>query len=284
MAFEVTDINKQLLFNYISAELPKFFRDRGFIEVHCQSNLTILAACEDPTTIGSFNYNGEVWPLPQTNQMNLEHILLKNPEYNGFFCWTTSYREEAEPVEGRHDKIFPMFEFESKGNMYDLIDLELDLCDYLGFKKGFDVFPRLSYKKVAKDYDTKIINYNHELRLKKDYGNVVFLEDFPEYTSPFWNMKRKDNTANKVDVIIHGMETIGSAEREVDTKIMKERFYTISDGKYAETIFAHFGKQRVVDELDHFLSLPMFPRFGGGIGITRLMNAFIEEDIAKFHK
>ena len=34
-------------------------------------------------------------------------------------------------------------------------------------------------------------------------------------TSPFWNMSRNDDglTAKKMDVILGGMETIGSAER-----------------------------------------------------------------------
>ncbi len=44
------------------------------IENMTQSRLSILAACEDPTTISTYNYAGEVWPLPQTGQMWLEII------------------------------------------------------------------------------------------------------------------------------------------------------------------------------------------------------------------
>ena len=49
-------------------------------------------------------------------------------------------------------------------------------------------------------------------------GPVFILKNFPEYTSPFWNMRRNDDktTANKIDVILSGMETIGSAERSID--------------------------------------------------------------------
>ena len=39
-----------------------FFLDKGFIEVPTQSRLSILAACENPHSIATFNYNGEVWP------------------------------------------------------------------------------------------------------------------------------------------------------------------------------------------------------------------------------
>ena len=66
-------------------KLRDFFESRGFIEVHTQSRLSILAACEDPTTISTYNYGGQVWPLPQTGQMWLEYEILKNPEAPGFF-------------------------------------------------------------------------------------------------------------------------------------------------------------------------------------------------------
>ena len=89
--------------------LRSFFLSKGFFEVHTQNRLSILAACEDPETVTTYEYNGEVWPLPQTGQMWLEYELLKNPEAPGFFCVSTSYRQEPNPVEGRHEVIFPMF-------------------------------------------------------------------------------------------------------------------------------------------------------------------------------
>ena len=58
--------------------MRSFFLQKGFIEVHTQNALSILAACEDPSTISTYQYNGNVWPLPQTGQMWLEDVLLKN--------------------------------------------------------------------------------------------------------------------------------------------------------------------------------------------------------------
>ena len=72
--------------------LRSFFLDRGFEEVHTQNRLSILAACEDPTTVATYNYNGEVWPLPQTGQMWLEYELLNRPDVPGFFFISTSFR------------------------------------------------------------------------------------------------------------------------------------------------------------------------------------------------
>ena len=86
---------------------------------------------------------------------------------------------------------------------------------------------------------------------------------------------------NKVDVIIHGMETIGSAERATDVYEMREQFHNISDGEYANLLFNHFGKKRVEDELEEYLKLNMFERFGGGIGVTRMVRALEMSNLLK---
>ena len=69
------------------------------------------------------------------------------------------------------------------------------------------------------------------------------------------------------------METIGSAERSTDKEQMRDTFYTISNGEYAQLIIDKFGRSRVEKELEDFLSFDFFPRSGGGIGITRLISA-----------
>ena len=268
-------------FHAVVKKLRTFFEHRGWVEVHTQSRLSILAACEDPTTISTYNYAGEVWPLPQTGQMWLEHELLKNPSTPGFFCVSTSFRNEPNPVEGRHDKIFPMFEFECKGGMEQLIQLEMELCDYLGFGDK-SLFPRGKYTDIAAKYDTHELEHIHEKQIETDFGNVFFLTDFPNHTSPFWNMKHNVQTqiARKVDVIMHGMETIGSAERSCDPTEMRKQFYTISNGTYANILFSNFTKTRVETELEDFLRFDFFERCGGGIGITRLIRAMKLSKIA----
>ena len=118
-------------YNRIIHLLRQFFQKRGFIEVPTQSNLSILAACEDPKTVGQFVFGGINYPLPQTGQVVLEEVLLTNPDVKGVFCISTSYRNEPNPIPGRHDLIFPMFEFEGKGNIDDLKRVEKELLEYL---------------------------------------------------------------------------------------------------------------------------------------------------------
>lgn len=260
-------------FHNAVSKLREFFMKKNFIEVHTQDRLTILAACEDPFNLATFSYAGSIFPLPQTGQMLLEQEILRNPSVPGLFTVSTSYRNEPNPKPGRHDLIFPMFEFELPGGINELRQLEVELLDHLGF--GYDTYPRGDYAEVAAKYGVREIEDTQEEMLWKEHGAAFFLENFPEYTSPFWNMKRNNEagTANKIDVILFGIETIGSAERETDKDLMRDRFYTISDGNYAKTLFAQFGRERVQRELDEFLSLDFFQRSGGGIGMTRLMRA-----------
>ncbi len=260
------------LYSEVINKLRRFFLDKGFVEVPTQDRLSILAACEDPSTVAKYDYAGQVWPLPQTGQMWLEYELLTKPALPGVFCVSTSYRNEQNPIPGRHKIIFPMFEFESKGGYDELRTLEEELLVSLGFGQPGD-FLHKSYDEMAQHYGVEDISSTEEGKMRTEFGNVVFLEKFPQSTSPFWNMKKDGNYANKIDVIIDGQETIGSAERSTDKVEMKELFTTISEGGYAAKLYDLFGKERVDKELQEFLSLDFFPRYGAGIGVTRLMSA-----------
>ena len=276
-------------FTTVTHKMRSFFDERGFLEVHTQNRLSILAACEDPTTVTTYEYTGNKWPLPQTGQMWLEYELLNNPDVPGFYCLSTSYRQEQNPVEGRHEMIFPMFEFEMPGTFDDLLKMESDLCTHLGFKTDHGRapldnidFPGGNYLSMCGKYTASdnILTDYHESLMYKEYGDVFFLTHFPYTTSPFWNMKKSPiplstggKSALKCDVIMGGMETIGSAERADDVDEMREQFHTISNGEYAQLLYNLFGKERVLKELDEFLQFDFIPRFGGGIGVTRMISA-----------
>jgi aspartyl/asparaginyl-tRNA synthetase len=265
-------------------KMRQFFLERNYKEVPTQSRLSILAACENPHSVKTFEYGGLIWPLPQTGQMWLEYELLNNPEWDGVFCISTSYREEKNPIPGRHELIFPMFEFESKGDMTTLIQLEKDLLEYL----GFDTPVEKNYDDLCEEYGgVEILENEHEQRMWNELGSSVSLQHFPLRTHPFWNMKHNDiGIFNKVDVILFGQETIGSAERSCDVEKMREMFYTIENGGYANKLFELFGQERVEKELNDFLSFNFFPRFGGGIGMTRLARAYelmLEQKFAELY-
>lgn len=262
-------------FHYAFNQLYQFFCARDFIQVPTQHRLRPplgrLAACENPHNIVPITFLGKRVPLPQTGQMWLEEELLTDPRAPGYFCVSYSYRDEKEPQLGRHNFIFPMFEFEMHGSISALQALEKDLIAYLGIRDIFYAF----YEDTARKYGVREIGDAEEKRLWAEHGPAVLLMYFPEHTSPFWNMKRvvPSGDAAKIDGILFGVETIGSAERSCDPADMWNRFHTISDGKYAEKLFELFGEKEIHTELNYFLSHKFFPRSGGGIGMTRLIRA-----------
>lgn len=256
-------------------KMRDFFLDKNFLEAAVQPRLSILAACEDPFNVVPFYWDKNSWPLPQTGQMWLEHELLSNPGFPGVFCITTSYREEPNPIPGRHEKIFPMFEFESHGTMQDLITLERELLEYLGFSN----IGGISYEAACQKFQTDLLDNSHEAELCAEIDTVL-LTHFPTRTDPFWNMKYAGNGIfNKIDVLVMGQETIGSAERSTNPKEMRHFFDTISEGKYRQKLYDLFSEERVESELENYLSFDFFPRFGGGIGITRLISGLKKKEI-----
>ena len=272
-----TKIEDVQLYHELIQKMRNFFLIKGFTEIPDGIRLAILAACENPNSIMTYNITDEkgesvTYPLQQTNQMVLEEVLLENPELEGVFCITTSYRDEKNPIPSRHKKVFKMVEFEMKGNMKDLVKFQSELLEYLGFDKPIEV----NYEDVCEEYGgVSILEDEHESRMWKEKGSVISLQNFPRRTNPFWNMIGQGNGLfNKVDVILYGQETFGSAERSCDVNEMREMFYTIEDGKYSEKLFELFGKERVEEELEEFLKHDFIPRVGCGIGFSRLLRAY----------
>ena len=112
------------------------------------------------------------------------------------------------------------------------------------------------YKTIAREFNTTELEHEHEEKLYTDKSPVAFIKNFPEFTSPFWNMRRNphDDTSYKVDVILSGMETFGSAERECDVDIMRNRFETIMNGDYRRKLIELFGEDRVESELKEYFN------------------------------
>lgn len=264
-------------YSNVMRKLRDYYYQCGLVEVDTQTRKSILAACEDPSTITKYHYEDLDWPLPQTGQMWLEYEIMtnykKNPNLKGFFCETTSYRQEPNPVPGRHNKQFKMSEAEIPGDLRQLMNFQQGLLTHLGYDPT--KFVEVDYEEMCKKYSTLTIEHEHEMLLYQDYGPTVWLCHFPDRANSFWNMKRVDQgkVSLKCDVIMSGVETIGSAERSVNIEEMRHEFYRNSNGMYAKTLFNHFGRDRVAQELEEYFSLEFFQRSGYGMGITRLIRS-----------
>ena len=75
------------------------------------------------------------------------------------------------------------------------------------------------------------------------------------------------------------VETIGSAERSTNKEEMRNMFQTISEGQYKDLLFDKFTQERVEAEMEEFLKYDFFPRYGGGIGVTRMISALKKSNL-----
>jgi len=112
--------------------------------------------------------------------------------------------------------------------------MEKELAVHMGFGKFYDNkaenIPEIDYLEMCKKYNVEEIETPEEWLIEKDFGSVACLKHFPVYTSPFWNMNMRGDISDKVDVIMGGQETIGSAERSCDKEVMRDMFMNISEG------------------------------------------------------
>lgn len=256
-------------FSKVVKQLRQFCYDHGLVEVCTQTRPSILAACEQPKTLTTHSISGTEYALPQTGQMWLEYELLRHPEWKGCFTLTSSYRDEPNPIPGRHQKIFPLFELELKGDEEQMIETWTKLFEHLGFQGPF---PCVEYDDVCREFESDEVDDREEGLLYKKYGPIVFVTHFPRRSNPFWNMKQlEDGRFAKIDVIFCGQETLGSAVRSCSADEMRAMFNDLEDGEYKQHLYKQFSQERVDREVDEYLEYDMFPRFGGGCGMTRLM-------------
>merc|ERR1712048_296364 len=101
--------------------------------------VNILSVSQNISTISTFTYGGEVWPLPQTGQVWLEQALfMGNSSVPGYFCVSMSYTTDA---------ILPLFEFVMRGPMEDYVKLQKELLTELKIEEQC---PVKSYADVQK--------------------------------------------------------------------------------------------------------------------------------------
>jgi len=246
------------------------------------------------------------FPLDQTTQMYMEWLIrtdleFKLGKYHGMYCIAPSFRHEdyRKIIDGRHLAKFLLLDFEAiAGTRIDeayakLVSTLLDIIKAFGFGTKVRM---MSARDINPNGPVTSID---EARLAQDGDYTpVLITNFRGIDEPYWNMQHINYTGDtvtdtfyKIDVLlpvemptgqIVMMEVIGSAVRSNDSKVMRERFYNIQGGQYAQNLIDKFGEKRVEYELKQYFKVleenPMIT-LGGGIGINRLIKAlnFLEK-------
>ena len=237
----------------IEAELLKaarqYFDAHGFTEVVVPHLTRITGACENIDTLFAVDYFGEEAYLVQTGQLYLEALI---PKLGNVFCIGPSFRAEPS-ADPRHLAEFSLVELEFPGGFDELLvhientvhamiqravhyrkqELEFLGADITRLKKLRLPFRRITYTEAIELLNEKGIDIkwgddlksSHEALIVSD-GKPTFITHYPEEIK-FFNMRRNpDNpkVVNSSDLILpHSGEAVGSAEREYDYELLKEK-------------------------------------------------------------
>lgn len=281
-------------FYHVVSKLGDFFKAREFTKAGSKNLHNVLVAFEDTNVMLEFYNAGDERNLAPTGnideigQMWLENELLKHPEAKGYYHITTAVRTQDQD-EDVNNNIFPLFEFEMRGGVDALIELEKALLTHLGYDTT--KFNQSTYADMAANYNVDTLDNDNKKTMASDISSTIFLTDFPDRTDPFWNMKRHDtpnqDMTKQVNVIMNGKDTFVSAQRDTDPVVMRERFNTMSQGNYKEKIFERFGnglhglfgQESIEKDIDDFFNLNMIERSGGSIDIMRLISSMKVEGL-----
>lgn len=271
-------------FKYMMNKITRFFISRGFAETYPSPNSSILSTyCKFEGIIPTHGY---VW---------LENELLDNPDRNGYF----SIRNHYIVSPGKQN--YYTFDFESKGTMSDMIQLNRHLLAYLGFTTS-NIPRRSNYYndsyfrgKVAEslvndslyysetEYDDISIQTNCpgqtdklDPRIRKEYNSVCFIKNFPKESNSLWNIKEMNNKTKRVDIILNGINTITGYEKSCNPEEIKHNFY---EQNHVDILYNTFSKQKVDKDFDEYISKTLFPRYGGRIIMSNIADAMVIDEL-----
>jgi len=242
-------------FDEVYSKLYEFFKmQKNFRCAHAQSLLTILGGCQNPDQITVVELGNQKWPLPQTTLYSLEIMMMALPEEKGFFNLSTSYRNQKEIVMGTDHLVYPHLDYVFKGNLEALIQFNSELLTGL----GYDSFTIVTYEDVCKKYETEALTQKHEDMICRDFGAVVLL------------IKDELDKVNQVDVILHGHKTIQTSYQSNESNNLKKIVEQSAESSIIKQILGH---ERLTQEVNEFMSLPLIDRCSGEINLNHLVRS-----------
>lgn len=194
----------------------------------------------------------------------------------GYYCMNTSTRNESRAGDGRREFRFPITECEfavetEESGLEELAQFLERMIVHLGFEKP----ARRYYTEECKIRGVKKLDDIDEADICNQAQNsVVLLMKFDEESDPYFNMRKNaDGTFDKIDVLIDGVETVGSAVRSCNKDEMLDMLKKQDKGKYLTTMYKYFGEETIKNEVNDYFSYKFIPRCGLGIGTSRLIKA-----------
>ena len=143
--------------------LREFFLSKGFVERYFDNRLSILAACEDPFNVSTYDYVGLRWPHAQmrADVARAQHF---DRQQRPWIFLRHKKQPRRKISRGRAPLcFFSLFEFEFAGGKEDLISLVKEMLLFLGYPE--DGMQRGTYESKAREYGVKTLENEHEARM-----------------------------------------------------------------------------------------------------------------------
>ena len=172
----MTEVTK---YKYLINSIETFFKRKGFIEVNSQLINSMFTISNNKNKL-----------FPQSGQIYLDNILLTNSSIEG--CYTIlkdiDSNQKTDKINIEKNVKFPMIEFGSKGDVNDMISVEKELLNFLGFikkqkikKKIKNTFEQEEYERINHHYN----KFNRKLAIsileKNDKTFDEIKMDFPVF-------------------------------------------------------------------------------------------------------
>jgi len=269
----------------------KYFDSQGFTEVIVPHLTKATGACENVDTLFAVDFFGEQAYLTQTGQLYLESLV---PAMGKVYCIGPSFRAEEE-ADARHLCEFPLLELEFPGDLNQLMahiegtivsmvkealaerrqELELAGADASRLEQVAAPFKKVRYSDAVKIVGLEFgadLKSAHEAQLAHEFGDKpLFITHYPREIK-FFNMRTNSADAtlvNSTDLILpFGGEAVGSAEREWDYTILREK---LSNSPMLKQLEKRGGSIKDFDwYLDNMRKHGSVPHAGCGIGLNRV--------------
>jgi hypothetical protein len=192
-------VNNPIYFNNCVKLMRHFFSSRGFIEIQNTRNVLDIENLSVSTNAFDKKWNvGQIW---------MEELLLNNIDGDGYFAITVDVDNNA------------MFEFTSKGNIDNLISINKDLLQNIGFK----LYESLQNNCDQTRYKMHQFPYSHGMM--GEYGQLIdwgrsrnFDELYPDCstTHPKNIQKIGSNKDNKSGYYVDNCDRIHYPEYDHD--------------------------------------------------------------------
>lgn len=275
-----------------------FMEAEDFVEVTTPTITSLTGACEDFSTLFSFDYFGKKAFLTQTAQLHLEP-LVHSQSLPKVYSVNHSYRAEPR-ADNRHLTEFILIEPEiGYGNLQTLLDIEERLVSFIIIKAleynseelnvlgaNIDMLEKIRPPFRRMTY-TDAIDRLNQMDIQTKWGDdldrkreIAILEwtKFPTFIThyplelKFFNMRQNredERIVNAVDLLLPNVgEVCGGAEREEDPVRLRKRLITSPAIKH---LLEAGGS---IDDYQWYLELrehDSIPYAGFGMGFERLI-------------